>query len=181
MASSQISEGLSSEEYSVVRDELARLINTSLEPTYKRMPPDLEETVLWSSQRIIGEVAKIPPEKRLEYIQLEILHREIGRLDWDCREIAEKSIADSPDMPALRVWAKENLEKVEGYYRLLEEKVPSWERKFGRNLSEARLDCEFVLGMTQHSSLRLGRTIQILQQYGSWPPNWYRELWMKEK
>jgi hypothetical protein len=112
---------------------------------------------------------------------MEILHREIGRLDWDCRKIAERSIAHSPDMPALRVRAKENLEKVEGYYRLVEEKGPDWEREFGRQLSEARLDCKFVLGISQHSSLRLGRTIQILREYGSWPPEWYRELWMKEK
>ena len=183
MASTQISVGLSSEEYSIVRVELARLINTALEPEFKTTPPDpnLEKIVLFSSKRIIGEVVKIPPEQRLEYIQTEILHYEIGKLDWDCREIAEKSIADSPDMPALQARAKENLEKVEGYYRFLEEKVPSWERKFGRQLSEARLDCEFVLGASMHSSLRLGRTIQILQQHGSWPPDWYREIWMKDK
>ena len=181
MASSQISAGLSSEEYTIVRDELVRLINTALAPTYKRRPPDLEKTVLFASQRVIGEVVKIPPEQRLEYIQLEILSYEIGELDWDCREIAEKSIAASPDMPALRARAKENLEKVEEYYRLLEEKGPFWERQFGRQLSEAVLDCEFVLGISRHSSLRLGRTIQILQQHGSWPPDWFREIWMKEK
>lgn len=183
MASNQISAGLSSEEYSTVCVELARLINTALEPEFKTTPPDpdLEKTVLFSSRRIIGEVVKIPPEQRLEYIQLEILHHKIGRLDWDCREIAEKSIAASPDIPALQAQAKENLEKIEGFYRLLEERVPSWERQFGRQLSEARLDCKFVLGVSRHSSMRLGRTIRILQQHGSWPPDWYREIWMKEK
>lgn len=178
---SKILDGLPSEQYAEAKSGLSHLLRIDIEPTFKGSTPKVDEIAARIGRRVIDEIAKTPPEKRLEYIQLEILSNEIGNLDWDCREIAEKSIEASPDMPTLQGQAKKNLEKVEEYYRLLEEKGPFWEREFGRNLSEAHLDCRFVLGLTEHSSLRLGRTIQILQQHGSWPPDWYRQIWMKEK
>lgn len=181
MASTSLSDGLSSDDFSILSRELEKLIQTVLKPTYKRMPPDLEETVLWTGQRIINEVSKISPGQRIEYINLEILSTEIGQLDWECKKTAEESLLGLPDMWTLKMRAKENLEKVQDYYELLKKKGPVFEKRFGRVLSEARNDCEFVLGVSENSSLRLGRVIKNLQQNNAWPPDWYKELWMKDK
>jgi hypothetical protein len=173
--------GLSKDKTNLLIVGFEHLIRNIFEDADRELFPDFEAMSLRIGRRIIKEVGETPTEKRLEYVQLEILNREIDRLDWDCRDIAEKSISNSPDMTDLKSQAKENLEKVEEYYHLLKEKGSFWEKKFGRTLSEARHDCEFVLGISEYSSLRLGRMIRILQENGSWPPDWYRELWMKEK
>ncbi len=53
------------------------------------------------------------------------------------------------------------------------------QRCYGRTLSEASLDCGFVLGEHHYSSMRLGRTIEFMKNRGHWPPAWYAELWSK--
>lgn len=142
--------------------------------------PNADAMALSIGENLIKKTSEVPPEKRLEYIEQELLSREISSLDWQARRLGEQSLGDAPDLPALRVQARVVLDKLGQIRSRLKEKGSEWERRYSRTLSEASLDCRFVLGEDRHSSLRLGRDIEVLHETGAWPPAWYAELWLKE-
>jgi len=169
-APARISFGLSPDDAVVAMSEFERLIRIAIGSRDTTTFPNFNEMALRIGARITQEVSEVPPEKRLEYIQQELLVREVGSLNWEAWNIAEKSLQEAPDLPALQAQARVILDKIIQIHCLLKEKGSEWERRFGRDLSEATLDCEFVLGDHSRSSLRLGRTIRFLQKKGVLPP-----------
>jgi hypothetical protein len=170
-ASPKISTNLSSKDSSAVIVVFESYLRVVFEKIYLRSLPKIDEVALRIGQRVIKEVSEVAPEQRLEYIQRELLDREIGDLDRSAWDIAELSLQDFADLPALQAQAKTILENIVEKQKLLDEKGPEWRMRYARNLSEAALDCNFVLGDHSRSSLRLGRTIRFLQEEGRWPPS----------
>lgn len=142
------------------------------------LPFSLPETAIWDVGRdLIKETSEVPPEKRLEYIQLKLLDKEVADLDGRADDLAKKSLNASADLSALRAQAKPIQERIEELYREFKQSGMDWERRYGLALSEASLDCGFVLGKHHFSSLRLGRRIDALKKLRIWPPAWYAGLW----
>ncbi len=171
--------GLSPEESTVVAVRFERLLRVALEKDRSGVP-DPHAMGLRIGRRIMEKISEVPPTKRLEYIEEELLSREISSLDWQARKLAEQALQASPDLLTLRTQAKAILDRINELYRLLDEKDPTWEHRYGRTLSEASLDCGFVLGEHHYSSMRLGRTIEFMKSRGHWPPAWYTELWLQK-
>jgi hypothetical protein len=142
------------------------------------LPFSLPEAATWDVGRdLIKETSEVSPEKRLEYIQLKLLDKEVSDLEERAQDLAEKSLNASADLPALQAEAKPIQKQIEELYREFKKSGMDWERRYGLALSEADLDCGFVLGEHHFSSMRLGRRIEALKKLGIWPPAWYAELW----
>jgi hypothetical protein len=170
-APSRILTGLSPEDATSVEAAFERLVRVAIGKADPTFFPNFEILTLGVGDDLIKAVAEVPPENRLAYIEQELLDREISDLDRSAWDIAELSLQDLPDLPALQAQAKTILDNILEKQQLLEEKGPEWQMRYARNLSEATLDCNFVLGDHSRSSLRLGRTIRFLQEEGRWPPS----------
>ncbi len=170
---------LSPEDSAAVASGFERLLRVALEKD-RSDAPDPDAMGLRIGRRIIEKISEVAPEKRLEHIQQELLDREISDLDRRARGLAEQSLQASPDLLTLRAQARVILNKLEHVHLLLKEKGPDWEHRYGRTLSEALMDCRFVLGINRLSSLRLGRDIRFMKEVGTWPPAWYEELWLQK-
>ena len=144
-----------------------RAILEAIDPSHY---PNFEKLVLGIGRDVIKEISEVSPEVRLKYIKQKLLIREIGHVDRSSRKIAEESLSVAPDIPTLQDQASTILERILEINRILEQMDSDWQKQYGRTLSEARFDCEFVLGDHSRSSMRLGRTISYLQSTGNWPP-----------
>ncbi len=179
-ASSQILEGISSQEVLAVSTEFEHLLTICIRTAYLTPFPKNDERALGAGRCLIEEICNVPPENRLEHLQRELLVEEMGDLDADAWDAAETSLKISPDLPALRAQARATLDQINALRHILHKKGPAWEQSFARTLSEASQDCLFVLGESPYSSFRVGRTIRFMRDMGHWPPTWYEELWSRE-
>ncbi len=179
-APSQILADLSPEEAAAVAAAFERWLRTVLEKD-RSFIPKADAMALSIGKTLIKKTSAIAPEKRLEYIEQQLLRDEISSLDLQARKLGEQSLLESPDLPALRIQARAVLDKLIQMRSRLKEKGPEWEQRYGRTMSEASLDCRFVLGEVPYSSLRLGRDIRLMQGRGAWPPDWYAELWRQDE
>jgi hypothetical protein len=179
-AVSQILEGISPQDASAVSVEFEHLLTRCLVKNDQTPSPEDEGEILRAGRYIIEETCKVPSKDRREHIQRELLIEEISDVDAEARKIAEDSLKESPDLPTLRVQSGAIHDQLRELRGVLQTKGPDWEQAFTRMLSEASMDCLFVLGETPYSSLRLGRKIRFMQETGNWPPAWYAELWLKE-
>lgn len=161
-------------------EHLLRLVVGKDRSSVQSYIPDLDAFTLGIGKNIIKEISEIAPEKRLAHIQQELLDREIWDLDRRAKDLAERSLTGSPDLPALRAEAEPIKERIEELSREFEEKGIDWETRYGLTLSEDKLDCGFVLGEHHVTSMRLGRRIRMLKEAEMWPPAWYAELWLKD-
>lgn len=169
-AKHKIIEKLSSRDAEVLVVTFEQYLRSTLEKTYRRDKPKVDEIALRIGRTIIKEVSELLPENRLEHCQRELLDQKIGDLDRSSWDIAEKYISDETIIPVLQSQASKNLEKIQEIYRFLEQKGVDWQNRYGRTLSEATLDCQFVLGNHSQSSLRLSKILRFLQEQGKWPP-----------
>lgn len=168
------------EDSAAVTTMFERLLKTALDKD-RSVVPDPDAMGIRIGRRIIEKILGIAPEKRLEYIQQELFDSEISDLDRIARKIAERSVYTSQDLPALRTQAKVVLERIEELRSGFTQNKVDWKPRYGLTFSEIRLDCGFVLGKHHYSSMRLGRTIELLKRRGEWPPAWYAELWLENK
>ncbi len=176
-AASQILEGIPPQETSTVSADFERLLTICIEKVYLIPSPQSDEEALGTGRYLIDEICKVPPEDRREHLQRELFIEKISVLNARAWNAAEKSLKQSPDLPALRAEARLILDQINELRHVLNAKGSDWEQSFERTLSEALGDCTFVLGESPYSSFRVGRTIRLLQDLGHWPPAWYAELW----
>lgn len=161
-AQSQISADLSLQDSSSVVTEFERLLNAALEVVYLTPSPKNDEIAQRVGQSLIKKVSQVPPQTRLEFIQNELIEQEVRNLNMTAWKIAQQWIAKSPNRPALQAQAKTVYENTQQLYNLLDQMGTSWRDRYNRSLAEALSDCRYVLGLSQHSSLRLGRLLKIL-------------------
>jgi hypothetical protein len=183
--SSRILEGVPPQESAAVAAAFERLLRLAMDRDRSYVQsyiPDLDAFTLSIGKNIVKEISEVPPEKRLEHIQRELLDREISSLDRRALKLAEQSLyASSADLSALRAKVQPIQQRIEELYREFKTSGMDWERRYGLTLSEASLDCGFVLGKHHYSSMRLGRSIESLIKLEKWPPTWFAELWLKDK
>lgn len=180
-AASQIVEGVSPQETLAVSTEFERLLTIRIGKMYLARFPKNDERALRAGRYLTEETCSVPPGNRLEHLRRELLVEVMSDLDSSAWDAAETSLKKSADLPALRAQARAILDRIRELRRVLNEKHPAWEQDYARNLSEASQDCTFVLGESPYSSFRLGRTIRLIQDLGTWPPAWYEELWLENK
>ena len=103
---SQVLEGISPEDGPVVSAEFERLLTVCLGKADLPSSSNTEELTLRAGRYLIDEICKLPPDARLEYIQKELFVQELSGLDAEARRIAQDTLKESPDLPAMRTRAR---------------------------------------------------------------------------
>jgi len=120
-----------------------------------------EEDKQWFSDFEVENVAKLDATNRLEYIRQEKASLEIGALEKEAWDIAMKySNNEEENTTKLKETAKNLKLRIEVFADGLKKVDSHLVKRFARIISEALLDCEYIIGDKQIASLRMGRILR---------------------
>ncbi len=161
-AEGPITQGLSASEGHRVKDSFEHLLRRTLEATYRTPSPHNDTIARGAGTSLIRDVAEVEPQKRSDYIAGELFNARVGEVSREAWSAVEK-VLSGDDNQVLRTQAKSILEEVERLQNELKSRYAPGQRSgYGRMLSEALLDANYVLGNRDRVSLRLGRTLRAL-------------------
>ncbi len=154
--------GLDQEAESMVA-EFNRLLQQVIEGVY-RTPSEHNATLArQAGEELIRQVADLPPQERSDFIADKVFNIRVNEASKQAWQVVMQWLSNPEE--SLRIQARDILSQAKHLSDELEQKYPPAVRsRYGRVLSEAILDCEYVLGATDKVSLRLGRALGATQK-----------------
>jgi hypothetical protein len=160
----QIVADLQVENVKEVVEKFNELLRLTLDITLRVPSPEGMQVARKVGESLIEKIATLPVEQRLNYVEEQLLERQMGELDISSWNMVKKTLLKNYDQKVLKALAQELLEEAHRLQKILAGKPQSWRPRFGRTMSDILLDCQYVLGQTDKLSFRFGRVINSLKR-----------------
>ena len=140
-------------------EEVLREYRALLGLTLDKMP---EEDKQWFPEFDIENIAKLDAMNRLEHIREEKASLQIGAFEKEAWDLALKYSNNEYEENAaeLKEKAKELKQNIKKFIDGLEKTNSNSSQRFARIISEALLDCEYVIGDKHVASFRMGNILR---------------------
>jgi hypothetical protein len=152
-----ITSGLSGEESVRVERLFANVLRSITEPIYQTPVQHKDAVARRTAENLIRRTASVPSKDRVNYLTKENFNQDAHHLDTQAFAVAKQLLINPNQREALIPQARSILAKVERLKGEIARIWPDQRERYGRILSEAVLDCQYVVSPTDKTSLRLGR------------------------
>jgi hypothetical protein len=159
-AHNPITAGLSGEESTQVEQLFTSVLRSLIEVIFLTPVQHKNAIAQRTGEDLIRRVASISPYDRVGYLIKEKIDQDIRRIDFAAFALAKRLLMNPNQRESLIPQAKKILSASD---RCKEEIMNTWPQqneRYGRLFSEISLDCQYVLGGTDKTSLRLGRLLK---------------------
>ena len=159
-AHTPITAGISDKEAAQVERLFAVLLRSILETIFATPVQQKEAIARQTAKDLTTRIVSIPPQERVDYLIKEKLVQDLRLLDAKAFSAVRQLLAYPDQRGALVPQATKVLEELDRIKEKIASMWPDQPERYGRILSEAALDCQYVLGPTHITSLRLGRLLK---------------------